>query len=169
MRHQGQQRVATMTAQARAFDPPIPPRNLAVAQAQPALAALVRTETRDFDPAVTDLGLTLVHFVCLKLGGPSVPMRRADRAQVRDVFNQITAVLYNLDSADPAVAERALAAARSPQPDLMQSLEDLLLDHRCNGRQLNNAELGVLYVIARTAVAVLHDARRIPPGSHEQQ
>jgi len=158
MRHLGKPQVATIAAQARAFCQRLPADSPDVTQVQPALADLVRAETRDLGPAVTALGLTLVQWVRVTLDGASAHARRVDSAHVRDVFSQISTVLYNLDGADPALVERALDPVHAPQPELMQSLEDMLLDHQSDGRPLDNAELGVLYAIARTAVAVLHDA-----------
>ena len=80
----------------------------------------------------------------------------------------MTALLYHLDGADAALVERALVAANSAQPELLQKLEDLLLlDYHSAGKQLDNTELGVLYVIARTVIAVLHNATLASPPFHE--
>jgi hypothetical protein len=166
MRDKQQRRIAETPPRARPFEPRLPPATVEVARAQPALADLVRAETRELGPAVTDLGLALAQIVLSQVAGDTAPARCANRAQVRAVFKQMTTLLYNLDSADPALVERALATAHSPQPELMQALERLLLEHQNSGQYLDNKELGVLYVIARTAVAVLHDLYKAPGGLH---
>lgn len=150
--------------------PQVPSDAREVAHAQPALAALVRRETMGFASATTTLSLQLTQLAWSSLGSHADPKRRVGAVRVRQVFDQIAATLYNLDDAEPAMVERALSAVSPAHAGLMQSLEELLLNHRYDGKPLSDLELGVLYVLARTAIEVSHlaktDALALPKRSH---
>jgi len=121
MGHQERHRVAAIAPQAPASERQISSTHVDVAHAQPALVALVRDETRKFGSTVIALGLHLTQLAFQEVGGNTQPSGQASTAQVRNIFTQMTALLYHLDGADAAVVERALVAANSAQPELLQN------------------------------------------------
>ena len=125
-------------------------------RAQPALAELFREQTKSFPSATQVLAEGMLHLAWKTFARTSPWMAPIAAETVNEAFARLTTVLYNLGSADDAFVEHALSSQSSPDPELMNRLEHVLLEHCHEGHPLDHRELGVLFALARTAVVMLH-------------